>query len=299
VLEAAKGVSPQRLAPICSVTKLMVAQVVLDLVRAKKVALSTPIGSLLTYLPEFARGITVGELLTHTSGLRSFDESPLDGRGVENIYFSKSPADRSLRDRILRAVGTALVGPTGKTYLYNNLDFLTLQDLVETLEGRTLEGSLADHVFRKAGLAQARLAPWGDLPRGTTLSFDEKGTPELRFNFGFYGGSGGVLAPLCEVTKWLVSLTRPPVMDPDLFGPPKAFGYQGYGAYAYQSELFGRAEILVERPGAIANYTWQILFLPDRRIAVAAFSNQAGAKLGSAYEGKGLVIDLARALLSP
>ncbi len=291
--------SKTRPIPLCSVTKLMTAQVVLDLVRERKLKLTSSVRSVLADLPAFTEPIQIAHLLTHSSGLRNMDEAiPQGSAGFSPIYSETRAELRPLKARLAFLIGDKPAGPPGAAFSYNNLDFLLLQAIIEAVEKKDFGRVLKDRVLGPAGMRRTTLAPWGALPKGTLLSENRQGKRETRFNFGIYGGSGGVVSTLDDVGRWLSRSTAPAQMDAYLFASPRAFGFQGYGAYAYRMTLLGTEELIVERPGAIANYNWQILVLPERRLAVAAFSYREGAALGSAYEGKGLVIDLARAALA-
>jgi hypothetical protein len=113
-----------------------------------------------------------------------------------------------------------------------------------------------------------------------------------------YGGAAGVVCAPSDLAKWLI-FTLDQQSGQALFKAGSQYGrFQGFGGYAYRSKAIKKAlhldgdEPAFERPGAVNGYTLQVSFLPERHLAVAVFSNQDDAHLGSIFEGKGLAVDL-------
>jgi CubicO group peptidase (beta-lactamase class C family) len=118
---------------LASVSKLFTSITVVQLVEEGRVRLDAPVA---TYLPEFAaagkESVTVQQLLTHTSGFTSW--LPL---------YSRYPDKAS---RIKAVMDQPLTNPPGTTYLYSDLNMITLGVLVERLRGRSLDRVVAERV---------------------------------------------------------------------------------------------------------------------------------------------------------
>ncbi|MGW7255788.1 serine hydrolase domain-containing protein [Streptomyces sp. NPDC054834] len=145
-----------------SVTKVLVATVVLQLWAAHRLELDAPIGRYLPRLlpPDSAR-ITVAQLLNHTSGLP-------DHRGVPDL----STPEAVLRHRFDRWtpqkwVDTVTHDPLkfrpGTAQEYRGINYVLLALLVEELTGRPYGEAIASRVLRPLGLRRT-LIP-GDDPR--------------------------------------------------------------------------------------------------------------------------------------
>ena len=123
---------------LASVTKLFTAVAAMQQIERGTLGIDARVGA---YLPDFRaaarHGITVRQLLTHTSGLRP--ELPLYDR-----------ADDADRLAMLRA--EAPVGEAG-TYLYSDLNLLLLQFVLERVSGRTLDVLVHDGITRPLGMA--------------------------------------------------------------------------------------------------------------------------------------------------
>jgi CubicO group peptidase (beta-lactamase class C family) len=137
---------------MASVTKLFTSIVVMQLIESGQLNVAEPVA---TYLPEFGangkESITVEQLLTHTSGLIAW--LPL-WRDHPDI-----PA------RIKAVMDVAPINPPGSTYLYSDLNLITLGVLVERITGSTL-----DTVVRQRVAEPLRLVDTGFNPPASKLS---------------------------------------------------------------------------------------------------------------------------------
>ena len=129
---------------LASLTKLFTAVAAVQQIERGTLGIDARIGA---YLPEFRaavrHGITVRQLLTHTSGLRP--ELPL--------YDCADDAERLAK---LRA--EAPVGVPG-TYTYSDLNFLLLQYVLERVSGRTLDVLIHDGITRPLGMLSTDFGP--------------------------------------------------------------------------------------------------------------------------------------------
>jgi CubicO group peptidase (beta-lactamase class C family) len=120
---------------LASVSKLFTSIVVMQLVEKGKVGLDTPIA---TYVPEFAangkQAITVRQALTHTTGFPAW--LPLWSTG-------KTP-----EERLQLALTAKLQNPPGSTYLYSDLNLITLGELAHRVTGKTLDKLVADGITK-------------------------------------------------------------------------------------------------------------------------------------------------------
>ena len=129
---------------LASLTKLFTAVAAVQQIERGTLGIDARVGA---YLPEFRaavrHGITVRELLTHTSGLRP--ELPL--------YDCADDTERLAR---LRA--EAPIGVPG-TYTYSDLNFLLLQFVLERVSGRTLDVLIHEGITRPLGMLSTDFGP--------------------------------------------------------------------------------------------------------------------------------------------
>ncbi|MGW0687636.1 serine hydrolase [Streptomyces sp. NPDC002754] len=150
-----------------------------------------------TYLPEFTGGgkqdVTIRQLLTHTSGFRP-----------DIAFYKESEQDA----RLALLWKEALINPAGSTYLYSDLNLITLQLVVEKLTGKRLDVLLPQRVTGPLGMTRTRYnppaswkpkvaatedarAPWSGLDRG--LVWGEV-HDENAYAFGGVAGHAGVFS---------------------------------------------------------------------------------------------------------
>ncbi|MFE7133192.1 serine hydrolase [Streptomyces sp. NPDC057638] len=149
------------------------------------------------YLPEFAGGgkggITVRQLLTHTSGFRAW------------IPLYREPT----REGKLRMLWEEVPAhPPGTRYLYSDLNLITLQLILERLTGRPLDTLLYEEITGPLGMRRTRFnppaswrpkiaateiarPPWSGLDRG--LVWGEV-HDENAYSFGGVAGHAGVFS---------------------------------------------------------------------------------------------------------
>ncbi|EWC59487.1 Beta-lactamase (Cephalosporinase) [Actinokineospora spheciospongiae] len=131
---------------LASVSKLFTSLAVMCLVEDGRLKVDRRVAG---YLPEFGvngkEQITVRQLLTHTSGLEPF--IPL---------WRDWPDEPS---RVKAVMDRAPVNPPGSSYVYSDLNLITLGVLVERLSGRSLDAFVADRITRPLGLVDTGYNP--------------------------------------------------------------------------------------------------------------------------------------------
>lgn len=92
-------------------------------------------------LPRDRESITIRHLLTHTSGLPSFER-----------YYERYP-EGNARDKIISDISQVnLRGPVGGQFIYSDLGFIVLGDLVERISGKPLDEFCSEEIFAPLGM---------------------------------------------------------------------------------------------------------------------------------------------------
>ncbi|WP_327404540.1 beta-lactamase family protein [Streptomyces sp. NBC_01288] len=129
---------------LASLTKLFTSVAAMQQIERGTLGIDARVGA---YLPDFRaaarHGITVRQLLTHTSGLRP--ELPL-----------YDCADDAERLSMLRT--EAPVGEPGE-YVYSDLNLLLLQFVLERISGRTLDVLIHEGITRPLGMTSTDFGP--------------------------------------------------------------------------------------------------------------------------------------------
>lgn len=130
-----------------SLTKVLATTpAVMKLVEQGRVDPARPVAA---YLPEFTGGgretITVGQLLTHTSGLPP---------GLSRADPWSGPAE-ALR----RACREPLMDPPGSRFRYSDINFILLGELVHRVSGQTLDRFCTAGIYRPLGMRDTGFLP--------------------------------------------------------------------------------------------------------------------------------------------
>jgi CubicO group peptidase (beta-lactamase class C family) len=132
---------------LASLTKVVATTpAVMQLVEQKKLALDTPVAR---YWPAFATNgkerITIRDLLTHYSGLAADLDLSSEWSGYDTA--------------MAMIVGAKPQAEAGERYLYSDMNFEILGELVQRISGETLDQYAAQHVFAPLGMTDTRFLP--------------------------------------------------------------------------------------------------------------------------------------------
>jgi D-alanyl-D-alanine carboxypeptidase len=215
-VEAAAGVADvttgEPLAPahrfrIGSVTKIFVAPLVLRLVEEGLLDLNGE-------AVPFAEGITIRQLLNHTSGLDDFIGDPV-------AFFEpyrKNPNHRwelAARDELELVLQKPRLFEPGHGWAYHGSNYIVLRLLVEEATGSSLRHALRERIFEPLGLDRTDLVEGplhGDCARGY-LPPDNPILPGgpgpvdvTAIDVPFHGAGGGIVSTAGEVATLLRAL---------------------------------------------------------------------------------------------
>jgi CubicO group peptidase (beta-lactamase class C family) len=149
-LDTQAPVTPESIFCVASVAKCFVATALMHLVEQQRLDLDTP---LVSYLPYFRlddaryRRITIRQMLSHTSGLPDMDENDYDEMVAHPEY------DEGAAERYVRALsGYPMVADPGERFLYSNIAYNVLGDLISKISGQTFEAFMQEKILFPAGM---------------------------------------------------------------------------------------------------------------------------------------------------
>lgn len=146
-VEDAQHVSYKDRFVIASITKLVVACVVMFLVERGELKLDETIDRWLPKLPNADR-ITLRMLLSHGSGLREYGDDDLVQK-----QFEDNPFRAWNRQEIMDAI--ARLGPRaepGERFTYTNSNYLIVGEILELSTNKSIESLIQDYISRPLGL---------------------------------------------------------------------------------------------------------------------------------------------------
>ena len=151
---------------LASLTKLFTAALVHQVAETGAIDLDAPLPPLQS-LPAFPydAGITVAQLLDHTSGLINYLDT--------NVYALDPDRIDGPVSAVMASVAHPLAADPGTHYTYSSTNFLVLGLLLEEVTGRSFDDLLHDALFGPLQLRDTvHLAPAPGWPRGATAGIE-------------------------------------------------------------------------------------------------------------------------------
>lgn len=204
--------TPQHPVRLASNTKTFVAAAILRLWEEGRLALDTALVDHLSsdVLQVLARDgyqpatITIRHLLTHTSGLFDYADSPAFGRTV-----AADPPHRWTRAEQLQSAmdGGEPYGPPGQVYRYADTGYILLGDIIERTSGQPLAAALRELLdYAHLGLASTWLETLEPQPAGAKERahqyLGDHDTYGMDPSFDLYGG-GGLVSTVGDLARFI------------------------------------------------------------------------------------------------
>ncbi len=208
---------------IASVTKSMLATVVLQLVAEKRLGLRDTVESLVPGLLAHGERIRVAHLLGHVSGLQEVDYRRLVGqRGVTD------------RDVVRPVADAPLEAEPGTLLAYRDVNYTVLGIVVEQVTGQRLEPLLRERIFEPLALSDTRLATEGN--PGPRMVHGYEGESDFSdLDVYWFRGAGGVTSSAEDVSAFFRGLLDGSVLPAEQLaqmtdtGGDDLAGWTGYG----------------------------------------------------------------------
>ena len=137
LVPAAEAMTLDTIFDLASLTKVVATTPsVMLLVEEGKIRLTDPVA---TFIPEFAKygkdRVTVRDLLTHMSGLRPDLDLGFDWRGYD--------------EAIRLAAEEVLTAPPGRRFVYSDINFFLLAEIVRRVSKQPLDQFARQHIFSR------------------------------------------------------------------------------------------------------------------------------------------------------
>jgi len=272
-VETGTPATPDSVYKIASLSKPFIATAVLLLVDENKVRLEDKVSQYLDATPEAWKGITVRQVLTHTSGI---PRDPADYRPYEQ----QKPAAV-----IAAATKLPLSFPPGEKFLYSNVGYYILAQVIERASGMPWESFVAGRVFKPAGLKvtqllTASIVPWRasgyDLADGQLVNAE---------NWIASRPSAAFLSSVRDLAAWDIFMdTQNPLSSSSwtqMHTPPKLKDGQAgeYGLGWYVESYLGHSRIHHDGQYPGFRSAWERF--EDDKLTVIILSNAGRPRLDS------------------
>lgn len=188
---------------IGSVTKQFTAVGVLLLVDDGKIALDDAIGKHLSDLPEAWRAVTVRQLLTHTSAIKSYTELP---------NFAELTIKPVTPRKILESVAALPIQfAPGAKWQYSNTGYVLLGMLIEKGSGKGWGAFLRERIFAPLGMNDTRANVGSEIVKNRADGYTRRAEGIGRADYihqSWPYSAGALLSTVGDLAKWQIAMAE-------------------------------------------------------------------------------------------
>ena len=253
-----------------SLTKQFTAALVLLLQQDGKLKISDPVTAYLPDAPKSWEKVTLAQLLGHTSGIPSFTDLK------EFPVWSMSP--RTAAEELAFFSDKPLEFEPGARFHYSNSNYEVLGNVIEKVSGKKYGDLLRERIFDPLGM------------KDSGLDTDELVLP--RRAEGYMPGKGGLVVARSEsmtvpwaagsiysttgdLLKWQQGLFGGKLLSDDSLKAMTTPGKGDYGLGVMAANKYGLK--IVQHGGGIEGFNTNLMYVPDRRIAIIVLGNVNGS----------------------
>ncbi|MBG9939693.1 serine hydrolase [Bacillus tropicus] len=207
--ESEKKVTSKTPFAIGSISKSLTALAIVKLIEDKKIKLEDPVQRYLPWFklknPQISSAITIQHLLTHTSGISTYEGLSLSDK--------QSKSSTALKENVMKLSNVKVTALPSEKYQYSNANYMILGALIEEVTNETYSSYMEKHVFQPLNMNGAAASKenayekgyltgyqsWFGIPRKSVVSYDDNaGAP-----YGY------ITANLEDMIQYIMFLNRP------------------------------------------------------------------------------------------
>jgi CubicO group peptidase (beta-lactamase class C family) len=266
--------SPETVYEIASLTKQFTASAVMLRVEEGKLGLDDKIARHLDALPQAWSGVTVRQMLNHTSGICNYQAAA--DYSILNEY------DR--QDLIRLAATLPVEFPPGERWSYSNTGYVLLGGIIEKISGQRYEEFLNERIFKPLKMTATRLNDHQTVIPHRASGYAWKqgawvNVPRQRIATS----GGGIVSTVLDLAKWDAALSSHRILKlaslTEAWTPARVNdGSQtSYGFGWFVTKINGRT--VVEHTGNTPGFSAAIARYIDGDTSAIVLSNSDGKSL--------------------
>ena len=257
---------------IGSNTKQFTATAIMQLVEAGQLEVDQPLSDFFARISRAKSGLTIHQLLTHTSG---FEAS--SGRDFDML---------SKQEFLEQVLHTPLEFEPGSRYQYSNVGYSVLAAVIELVSNSDYETYLQNALFSKAGMSQTGyLKPkWREdqIATGYYRGYRNIGNIIDRYQADGVSwnlvGNGGIQSTANDLNKWFVALQSGKILskasiDLMLSAHAKYPDIDWYYGYGWSNGVTEGGIKVAAHNGSNGVYWSSIFWVPERDLFVSFSTN--------------------------
>lgn len=249
---------------IGSISKTYTAVMILQLVEAKKLKLST---SLSKFFPKLlnAKKITIEQLLKHRTGLHNFTEDP------EYLTYMNSPkTTEELLDIFMKLPSDF---EPGEKHVYSNTNYVLLGMIVEKITKKSYSDNLKERIIDKIGLKNTYVGDKADILKNEARSFRFNGKEwitETETDMSVPRGAGAIVSTAEDLTDFAEALFNYKLLKKETVDQ-MAIQQEGYGMGVFTIPFYDKVSI--GHNGRLDGFESVMAYFQNEQLAVCLSSN--------------------------
>ena len=278
-LELNVPIQPDMVFRLGSMTKQFTAVGILMLVHEGKLALDDDITRFLRGYPTHGEGITIENLLTHTSGIKNYTDMP--------SWLKLWCKDFTVPELVDLFKNEPMQFKPGENWEYSNSGYILLGAIIEKVSGQSYADFIRQRIFEPLGMKHSYYGDYDTVIPGRVSGYEVHGngfvnTAYLSMTRPYAAGS--LLSSVDDLARWDAALYTDKLIPQSLLrkawtpfrlkdGRSTGYGY-GWVMWTYQGHR------VIEHEGGINGFSTSGIRLPDDHVYVAVLSNCPGLKAG-------------------
>jgi CubicO group peptidase (beta-lactamase class C family) len=264
---------PEMIFRIGSITKQYTAVAILQLVEQGKISLQDSIQKFITEFPNKGQTITIGNLLTHTSGISDYGALDFHIPNAIRIDFPTKQIIDSLDQLPLEFT-------PGSKFSYSNSNYFLLAYIIQEVSGKSYMEYLTENIFEPASLSHTYYDSPTEIIAGRVNGYSKINSKY--YNAGYISmslvfGAGALLSNVDDMYKWHEALYHGKLIKLETL--QKAFtpfklsngtsSEYGYGWFIKNRN----GSKSIEHSGGIDGFQSDEIYFPEQDIFIATLYN--------------------------
>ena len=261
---------------IGSITKQFTAAAVMRLVEQNEVGLEDSIAAHLPGLPAAWRGVTVRQLLNHTSGIPSYT-------GLGEAWRRRWGEEMTPDTLVALTASAPMWFAPGTSYRYDNTGYVLLGMLVEKHAGRPWATEIEERFGKPLGLSDTRNCGTEPVIPRRVAGYDKDdagrwgNTAYLAMSQPY--AAGALCSTVGDLVRWNQALHGGKVVIAASYAamttPAGAATKRGYGFGLARDSIAGRPAVV--HGGGIHGFSASNAWVPSARLSVTVLANSSSA----------------------
>jgi len=277
---------PDMVFRIGSISKQFTSTAIMRLVEEEKINLEDSITKFLPDYPTHGHNITVENLLTHTSGIKSYTSLPETMKQISNEDLTVEELTESFQNEPMDFAPST-------EFLYNNSGYSLLGAIIEKVSGKSYEKYLQDEFFTPLNMSKSYYGSFTKIIPDRAMGYqieEDKVSNATYLSMRVPYAAGALLSTVDDLKKWndalfagkvvskksLKRMTTPYVLSNGKNAGSDKAG-QGYGYALQMADMNGH--LVVGHSGGINGFITRMQNIQSEDLIVIVLTNSTGGKV--------------------